>query len=67
MRIIKKHGNKLLYKELENILTNMKKQERESDSYKIDKRFMSFKEWKRITSGGKLLNKPMGIGSDTSE
>lgn len=64
----KVHSNnpKLLYKELENILTNMKKQERESDSYKIDKRFMSFKDWKKYTRGGKLLNKPMGIGSDTS-
>ena len=61
------NGNiRLMSKELENTLTNMKKQERESEKYKQDPKFISYKEWKKITKNGSLLNKPMGTGSDIS-
>lgn len=50
--------------EIKNILANMKSQEKESDSYKNDSRFISYKEWKKITNGGKLTNNPGGTGSD---
>ncbi|MGN1311894.1 MAG: AMP-binding protein [Bacilli bacterium] len=57
---------KEITKEIENILSNMKKQNEESNSYKKDKRFISYKEWKKITDGGKLINRPNATGENIS-
>lgn len=52
-----KEDSKGLYKEIKNTLTNMKLEQTKSDSYKIDSRFISYKEWKYRTNGGKLVNR----------
>lgn len=53
-----------LYKEIKDMLANMKSDQSKSDSYKTDRRFISYKEWKKSTNGGKLVNRSNPKGNN---
>ncbi len=57
---------KLIKKEIDKMLANMKEEAKNNMKYKQDKRVISYTEWLKEVRGGRLLNRPKTTGSDIS-